>query len=143
MTFVRFNSAMPELANIMNNMFDRSPLYNTADCNCQPAVNISETDDHFVLEVAAPGFKKEDFKLEVNNNVLTISGQVDENKDGKTENYRRKEFGITSFTRTFTLHKERVDDGQINASYENGILTVTLAKREEAKPKPSRMIEIA
>lgn len=144
MTLVRFNPAMPELANIMNNFFDRSPLYFKNDCTHQAAVNILENDDNVLLEVMAPGFKKENFKVEVNNNVLTISADLgDTPKDETTDNYRRREFAVAPFTRSFNLHKERIDDSKVEARYENGILTVALAKREEAKPKPSRTIEIA
>ncbi|MFT3737558.1 MAG: Hsp20 family protein [Breznakibacter sp.] len=142
MTLVRFNPAMPELADIMNNFFDRSPLFSKNDNDCQPAVNVVENNDNYLLEVMAPGFKKENFKVEVNNNVLTISASLNDEQKETAENYRRKEFTVAQFSRSFNLHKERIDDGQIEARYENGILTVVLAKREEAKPKPSRMIEI-
>lgn len=133
---------MPELANIMNNLFDRSPLYNSGECTKQPAVNIAETDDHFALEFAVPGYKKEDFKLEVNNHVLTVSAEPKTNTE-QTEKYHSRQFEASPFSRSFNLHKERIDEGQVAAAYENGVLTVRLAKREEAKPKPARTINVA
>ncbi|WP_396176652.1 Hsp20/alpha crystallin family protein [Flavobacterium sp.] len=108
-----------------------------------PAVNIKETDTNFVVELAAPGKKKEDFNIELDDNVLTISSEAsteneEKDKDGK---YTRKEFSYSSFKRAFTL-PEIVNEYDINASYENGVLHITLPKREEALPKPKRMIEI-
>lgn len=109
-----------------------------------PAVNIKETDTNFGIELAAPGKTKEDFNIEIDHNVLTISS---EEKTEKEENdnqgkYTRKEFSYSSFRRAFTL-PESVNAESINATYENGVLHVTLPKREEALPKPKRMIEIA
>ena len=143
MTLVRFNSEMPELANIMNNLFDRSPLFPHADHSFQPAVNVTETADNYLLEFAVPGFKKEDFKVEVNNHVLTVSTEIEEVKREEGNVYTRREFAVKPFSRSFNLSKQRIDDGQIEARYENGILALRLAKREEAKPKPSRLIDIA
>ena len=108
-----------------------------------PAVNIKETPEHFDVEVAAPGMKKEDFKVELNNNVLTISSEREEeheeNKDGK---FNRREFSYQSFQRSFNLAKEIVDADKIEAKYENGLLHLRIPKREEVKPKPSRLISI-
>lgn len=108
-----------------------------------PAVNIKETPEHFEVEVAAPGMKKEDFKIELNNNLLTIRSekqeQYEENKEGK---YNRREFSYQSFQRNFTLAKEIVDADKIVATYENGLLHLLIPKREEIKPKPSRLISI-
>lgn len=108
-----------------------------------PAVNIKENDNDFVVELAAPGLKKEDFNIEVDKNILTISSEqksentIEEN-DGK---YTRREFSFQSFKRSFTL-PEIIDDNQIKANYENGVLKVELPKKEEALPKAKRLIEI-
>lgn len=109
-----------------------------------PAVNIKETDTVFRIEVAAPGKKKEDFNVEVDHNVLTISSEErSETNEKDTEGkYTRKEFSYNSFRRSFTL-PETVNLDTINASYEDGVLHVTLPKKEEALPKPKRLIEIA
>ncbi len=109
-----------------------------------PAVNIKETDTVFGIELAAPGKKKEDFNVEIDHNVLTISSEErseSNEKDGEGK-YTRKEFNYSSFRRSFTL-PETVNLDSINASYEDGVLHVTLPKKEEALPKPKRLIEIA
>ena len=109
-----------------------------------PAVNVKETADTFEVEMAAPGMNKEDFKVELNNNVLTISSErkhEHEEKDG--EKYSRKEFSYQSFQRSFTLAKEAVDADNIQARYENGVLKLSIPKREEVKQKPARLINIS
>lgn len=108
-----------------------------------PAVNIKETDTSFGIELAAPGKNKEDFNIEIDHNVLTISSEEKTEKEEKTNEgkYTRKEFSYASFRRAFTL-PETVNTDSINATYENGVLQVALPKREEALPKPKRLIEI-
>ncbi len=106
-----------------------------------PAVNIKEGEKNFSLELSIPGFKKEDFNIEVDNDVLTISSEVKAEKEVKEEHYTRREFRVSSFKRAFTL-PETVDADHINAAYEDGILKLTLPKKEEALPKPKRLIEI-
>jgi HSP20 family protein len=108
-----------------------------------PAVNIKETDTSFGIELAAPGKNKEDFNIEIDHNVLTISSEEKTEKEEKTNEgkYTRKEFSYASFRRAFTL-PETVNTESINATYENGVLHVALPKREEALPKPKRLIEI-
>ena len=108
-----------------------------------PAVNVKETDDNYTLEVAAPGLSKNDFNIKLDEDLLNISADVKaetEEKDS-TETYTRKEFGFKSFNRNFTL-PDSSDKEKITATYFDGILTVNIAKREEAKPKPARSIEI-
>jgi HSP20 family protein len=108
-----------------------------------PAVNIKETDTSYVVELAAPGKRKEDFNIELEDNVLTISTEAkseNEEKDNAGK-YTRREFSYSSFKRAFTL-PDTVNDFEINASYENGVLHITLPKKEEALPRPKRMIEI-
>ena len=87
------------------------------------------------------GFKKGDFNIELDNDVLIISSEVKKENESKEENYSRREFSVSSFKRAFTL-PETVDKEEINAVYEGGILKLTLPKREEALPKPKRLIEI-
>lgn len=107
-----------------------------------PSVNIKEDQDKFTVEVAAPGFDKSDFKLELNHNSLTISSEKKvENETKEGEVFTKREFSYQSFTRSFTL--PQIADGErIEANYDNGILNVVIPKKEEAKPKPSRVIEI-
>jgi HSP20 family protein len=108
-----------------------------------PAVNIIETNDDFRLEMVAPGMKKEDFKVELQDKVLTISYDHEDNREGERSNwrYRTHEYNYHSFTRSFSL-PETIEIGKIQARYENGVLNITLPKREEAKAKPVRKIEI-
>lgn len=106
-----------------------------------PAVNIKETDTSFGIELAAPGKTKEDFNIEIDHNVLTISSEEKSEKEATQGKYTRKEFNYSSFRRAFTL-PETVNTDSINATYENGVLHVALPKNEEALPKPKRLIEI-
>lgn len=109
-----------------------------------PAVNIKESHIDFVIQLAAPGKNKEDFNIEIDHNVLTISSNEKTEKEDMDNGgkYTRREFSYTSFRRAFTL-PDTVNSENINATYENGILSVVLPKREEALPKPKRLIEIS
>lgn len=107
-----------------------------------PKVNIKETADDFMVEMAVPGLKKSDFHIEIDNEILSISTETKEESEHKEENYTRREFGYSSFKRTFNL-PESVKDEKINATYENGILNILLPKKEEAKQKPTRSIKIS
>ncbi len=106
-----------------------------------PAVNIKENEKDYELELAVPGMKKDDFNVEVDNNVMTISAEINSENSVEEKNYTRREFSYTSFKRAFTL-PETIDEDKIKASYEEGILRFTLPKKEEALPKPKRMISI-
>lgn len=107
-----------------------------------PKVNIKETGDAYVVEMAVPGLKKSDFQIDLDNHVLSISTEMKEENEQKEDNYTRREFGYSSFKRTFTL-PDSVDDSKIDAKYEDGILNIHLPKREEAKQKPARTIKIS
>ena len=108
-----------------------------------PAVNVKETNDDFVIELAAPGMEKSDFKVNFKNNVLTISSEKKNESEEKNENYTRKEFSYQSFQRSFTVAENAVVGDKIAAKYNNGILNITLPKREEVKPQPEREIKIS
>lgn len=108
-----------------------------------PAVNVKETDDDFVIELAAPGMDKNDFKINFKNNVLTISSEKKNESEEKSQNYTRKEFSYQSFQRSFTVSDNAVLGDKISAKYNNGILHITLPKREELKPQPEREIKIS
>ena len=97
-----------------------------------PAVNITENKDDFQLSVACPGMKKDDFKIDVEGNMLTISSQKEESKNEKEARYTRKEYSFSSFSRSFTLPEE-VSQEHIEASYRDGVLNVKLPKKEESK----------
>lgn len=106
-----------------------------------PSVNINEDTNQFNIEVAAPGMEKKDFKIDLNNNVLTVSSEHEEKSEEKGKKHLRKEFSYTSFSRSFTLPNTVKEDG-IKASYTNGLLSITIPKKEEAKEKPARQIAI-
>ncbi|PQJ69269.1 Hsp20/alpha crystallin family protein [Polaribacter butkevichii] len=139
------NQNFPNLSNWLDDIFNRDlPSVFTSNFNSGltlPKVNIKESADAFTVEVAVPGLKKSDFHINIDNQVLSISTETKEEKEQKEENYTRREFGYSSFKRTFTL-PESVDDEKINASYNEGILNILLPKKEEAKQKPARSIKI-
>ncbi|MDB5200331.1 MAG: heat-shock protein [Chitinophagaceae bacterium] len=111
--------------------------------NSMPAVNIKETPENFLVEMAAPGMEKKDFKIELDGHTLTISSEKqDQHEENEGESYNRKEFSYQSFYRTFHLPKDVVDADKIKAKYENGLLQLEIPKREEAKQKPARLIDI-
>lgn len=106
-----------------------------------PKVNIKEEADAFVVEMAVPGLKKSDLNIDIDNKILSISAEIEENKEDGEGGYTKREFGYSSFRRTFTL-PETVNEDKVEAKYNEGILFVTLPKREEAKQKPPRNIDI-
>lgn len=105
-----------------------------------PAVNVSEGKEDFIIEVAAPGLAKDDFSIDLENNLLTISSEK-ETEDDVDRRQMRKEFNYGAFKRSFTLPLA-ADSTAISAKHENGILMITIPKKEEAKERPPRKIEI-
>ena len=97
-----------------------------------PAVNITENKDEFMVSLAIPGMKKEDFNIDIEGNMLTISSEQEESKEEKNEKYTRKEFNYSSFSRSFSLPEE-VNMDKIDARYVDGVLKLSLPKKEEAK----------
>ena len=106
-----------------------------------PAVNIMNNEKDYELALAVPGRKKDDFNIEVDDNILTVSTEVKSENENAVANYTRKEFGYASFKRSFTL-PETIEEEKIKASYEDGILKFILPKRKESLPKPKRSIEL-
>ena len=144
MTLVRYQNQLPSLFDrFFNNELEGWNRNNFSDTNTTlPSVNIKENVDAFKVEVAAPGFEKSDFNIELNNDVLTISSEKQINNEVKEdERVTKQEFSYQSFSRSFTL-PELVEDDKITAQYEKGILSITIPKKEEAKPKPIKQIEI-
>ena len=137
---------MPSLFNdTFTNDFFNWGLGNYSNTNTSlPAVNIRENADAFEVEMAAPGMTKEDFKIELDNNMLTISSEKktrNEEKDG--DRYTRREFSYQSFQRSFQLPKDVVDAEKIQARYDNGLLHLVIPKKEEVKKRPPRTIQIS
>lgn len=148
MTLVKVNprkrnypSTFSNFDNLFNEFFNTGFPQRKIVTTSTPAVNVLELENGYKLEIAAPGFAKENFTLEVDKGILTIAGKLEkETKEG--EKYTRREFHYSEFKRTFHL-PDTVDSNAINAQFENGILTITLGLKEEAKPAPARQIEIA
>ncbi len=107
-----------------------------------PEVNVKENADSFLIEVAAPGLEKKDFKIDLNNNVLTISSEKEAKQVDEKEKFIRREFSYSSFQRSFSL-PESVNQEKINAKHKDGILLVEIPKLDEAKEKPKREIKIS
>ena len=120
--------------------WDNSHFSNTR--TTVPAVNIRESADNFEVEVAAPGMEKQDFKIQLENNTLTISSKKEQSQEKQETNYTRREFSYQSFQRTFILQRDVVNDEGIAAKYDNGVLHLIIPKKEEVKQKGPRLIEI-
>ncbi len=142
MTLVSTN--YPTLSSLFDNMFDtevndwKRKNYSSTQTTL-PKVNILEDKDGFTVEMAVPGMQKNDFDIKLDQNLLTISSEKNDEK--KEMKYVRKEFAYQSFKRSFTL-PDTADDEKISASYESGVLRVSIPKKEEAKPV-HRAIQIA
>ncbi|MCB0569883.1 MAG: Hsp20/alpha crystallin family protein [Phaeodactylibacter sp.] len=152
MTLLKVKPVVKSNLSVFND-FDRifDEFFNTANpapairtapqASSRPAVNVLETAEHFRLELAAPGLVKSDFQITVEKNVLTIEVHK-EIKSVEGETYRRRGFLFNDFKRSFLL-PETVNTAGIAAEYAQGVLAIALPKKEEAKEKPARAIEIA
>jgi len=108
----------------------------------EPALNVKETDDNFEIELAAPGFGKKDFEVTIDDGCLNISAEKESSEEEKDDNYTRREFSYNSFQRLLQL-PESVKQEEIKAKYNDGILSFKLAKKEEAKKRPPKVIEVS
>ena len=106
-----------------------------------PAVNITEQKDDYLVSLAAPGLKKDDFKIDVDGNMLTISSEKEETKEEKDKKFTRKEYNYSSFSRSFSLPEE-INKEKIEAYYEDGVLKITLPRKEEAKKTTAKHISV-
>ena len=138
MTMLKLNHSTPFL---FNNFFNETDYVQKTNYNSLPSVNVVEKTDGFELEVAAPGLKKEDFKINLQNYKLTISAEKETSTEETDSKYTRKEFSFSQFQRTFTL-PQTVDADKIEATYVEGILKITIAKKEEAKVKEPKQIAV-
>ena len=148
--YKRSNSPLPSIVRMIDNIFNDEMINHsrqglTVWNGSMPAVNVKETDDQFDLELAAPGMSKADFNIEIDADVLTISSEKKESKEEKEDKkegrFTRREFRYNAFKRSFNL-PESVDAAKIAANYVDGILSVVIPKKEEAKPQPARKIDI-
>ncbi|ANW96432.1 heat-shock protein [Wenyingzhuangia fucanilytica] len=141
MSLVKFSNSYPDLFDRFFNydMLNGSSKHFSKTNTTIPLVNVSENHDGFSIEMAIPGFKKDDFKLELDNGRLTISSEKEEKRED--DHYAVKEYSYQSFSRSFTL-SESIEQENIEASYDDGILKVFIPKKEEAKPKPIKVIDV-
>lgn len=147
MKLIRKNNGFPAAFNSNLDHLFGDDLFSlpkaAARWNNLPPVNISETDDQFSVDLAAPGFNKSDFKINLDNNLLTISAERKEEKASKESNFSRREFIQDSFSRAFNLPENKINEKDILANYDNGVLNISLPKKEEAKKQAAKMIEIS
>lgn len=157
MTLVKFNrpardqrfpfAGTPFYGDLFNNLFDPN-FQPEAPSLVIPPVNISETEDQYLIELASPGYRKEDFQLNLEDGKITVSlehkiasGEEDQVQP-EVKNYTRREYTLSAFSRSFNLPEE-ADQNAVHAGYENGILRISIGKREEVKlRKIARNIEI-
>jgi HSP20 family protein len=136
MTLVKFNpdknknALIPGFDNVFESIFNDT-FFNERIISRVPATNISESENHFHVELAVPGLKKEDFKLNLDRNILTVSVEKQAEQNVQ-KNYSKREYAYSSFVRSFTL-PDSVNAEKIEASYNDGVLAIDLPKREESK----------
>ena len=144
MTLVKFSNQYPSLFDrfLNNDFLDWSNRNFSASNATLPSVNIKESGEAIEVNMAIPGITKDDFKIELKNDVLTITSEKQsENDTDESQQYAKMEYNYQSFSRSFTL-PHTADSDKIAAKYNNGILEVTIPKKEEAKPKAPKQIEI-
>ena len=130
------NSLLADLFD--NDRFFASPWLSGRN---MPAVNIKENERNYEVELALPGYDKKDFEISVDNGVLTVSGEKSEETEKKEDNYTRREFGFSSFSRSFNL-PTNINEENIDAKYADGVLKLTIAKRQESNGKSRKQISI-
>jgi len=137
MTTFKFNQpTLKTLDSFLDNLLNDIPVTNNSMNH--PAVNIEEINDAYELEFNAPGRKKEDFKITVDKNILTVSFEKKEEQKEETKKFIKREFVTKSFKRSFTLD-EKINPDDLNAKYEDGLLRLTLPKKEEVKVMPKEI----
>ena len=152
MTLIKFNrggrdlrfplAGSPFYSDVLSNFFDNSFLPESG-ASTLPPVNISETESQFHIELASPGRSKEEFQIQLEDGKLTISLEKKEENKEENKQFTRREFSLAAFSRSFTL-PEDADQNAVNAEYQNGILVISIGKKEEVKQKKiARKIEIS
>lgn len=148
MTLIKANAILPVIPRFFDDFMakERANLDNQSLAHSlgpAPAINLIESHEGYLLELAAPGFQKEDFHIELNDETLTIQSTREQAKELADGNrYLRKEIGDHNFKRSFHLPNTVVDGENILAKYEAGILQLMIPKKEEAKAKPPRQITV-
>ncbi len=141
MTTLTLRNEVPALSSVFPELFEDSDFFfepytgnGWLKTMKVPATNVSETDNEFRMEIAAPGFKKDDFRIKIENGILEISSEKEMKKESNEDEYSRQEYDYSAFTRSFSL-PEDVNPNDIKANYADGILRLTLPKKAEAKGK--------
>src|SRR5215470_11673177 len=143
MTVVKFNNRPANGFNLLDNFFNELPTFFKDDFGTKAQgfvpVNVKETQDAYQLEVVAPGFEKNDFSINLDKNMLTVSAEVKAVAENKDEKQVRREYSYRSFKRSFTID-EKVDFEKIEAKYVNGVLTLNLPRKEEVKASAKEIL---
>jgi HSP20 family protein len=140
------NNALPSLSSWVDDLFNKSFakdfVSNFNSGMTLPAVNVKDNANDYIVEMAIPGLKKSDFNIDLDNKVLSVSAETSSQIEEEQSNYSRREFGYSSFKRTFNL-PDTVEQDKITANYTDGILNILLPKRDEAKKKPAKSIKVS
>lgn len=144
MSLIKKNGNGLSVPTIFSDFFDTDKFFNDAffKRDLIPAVNVSDTENTYEIELAAPGLKKSDFKVNVENGVLTISAETQSEEEETNKNYTRREFRSESFSRAFSL-PENANEEKIGAKYEDGVLKLSLAKKVPAAVAKKKEIAVA
>ena len=128
---------------MLTDLFDNDRVFNSPWLSGRnaPAVNIKENEKNYEVELAAPGYDKKDFNISIDHGLLTVSAERREEKEEKEDNYTRREFGFSSFSRSFNL-PTNTNEENIDAKYTDGVLKLTIAKIREPNGKPRKQISI-
>lgn len=145
-TLVKRNRvSFPTLVNDLldTNIFDlNSDMFKLPATKMSPSVNVTETSKEFKVDVAAPGLEKKDFKVEIENGVLSVSAEKQDEKEEKDKNWIRQEFSYNQFSRSFQLPENTLTD-KIDAKYENGVLKISLPKKEVVISNPKKEVKVS
>ncbi|MCC5919592.1 MAG: Hsp20/alpha crystallin family protein [Cyclobacteriaceae bacterium] len=145
MTLVRTNGIGSYLPNLVDRFFNEEPVHERSRANASvsiPPVNIKELENQYELEIAVPGYKKDDFKVNIEDHTLTVSGESKMTNESEVSNYSRKEFSYSSFSRSFTLPENKIKMEKVDAEYQNGILKIKLPKLADEQVNKSRLISV-
>ena len=139
MSIIRWNRNNDFFPSLLSDLFNEDVFERATNRFSVPAVNLKETDNGYEIHLAAPGLKKEDFKISLEDKVLTISSEKSTESEEKEDKFTRKEYSYSSFSRSFTL-PENIDTESVDAKYENGELRISLPKKEKVAKK---LIEVS
>jgi len=145
MSLIKFNDRLPWNNSAFTNFLNADDFFNDdffAKDSLMPAMNVMENENDFEIELAAPGFSKDDFNVIIDDNGLHISAENSEKEEKEEEGYLRKEFNYNSFKRSLRLPESINQEKKVKAHYKNGILKLNLLKKEEAKVLPRKVIEV-